>query len=211
MSKIRIPHIPHAKAVVATAVSVAVIGTGAMAYAAMGPTPPRPTAALTSARLSASTGTPSRAALRATAGPGVAGPGAAADPGAAAGPNSGAGAGTRAAGRAAPLRQLGKLVIGEVTSLSTSGGAASVGAITIQAPDGKTVTANLAKRTRVFAYHGRGVKPTAEALTDLKTNELVAVRVVTRRAATSSTASGTTTGTPYAALIVDLGFATSAP
>jgi len=204
MSKLHIPHVPnvpHAKAVVAAAVSAAVIGTGAMAYAAMGPNSSSPTAALTAARLSASTGTSSRAALRAAAGTNAAAGTSAARAG--------------AAGRAAPLRQLGRLVIGEVTSLSTSlstsGGAASVGAITIKTPDGQTVTANLAKRTRVFAYHGRGVKPTAEAVSALeaKSGELVAVRVVTRRAATSSTATGTTTGTPYAALIVDLGFATS--
>jgi len=211
MSKLYIPRIahavriPHAKAVVAAGLSAAVIGSGAVAYAAIGPSSASPTAALTSARVGAGAGTPANRAARRAAARAGSGTGAGTAAGAGA---TGSGAGTKPA---ASLRQLGKLVIGEVTSLSATGGAASVGTITIQTPDGKTVTANLAKRTRVFAYHGPGVKPTSGTVSALKTDELVAVRVVARKAATSSTATSTTAGARYAALIVDLGFAAAAP
>lgn len=172
----------HAKAAVAAGVSAAVIGSGAVAYAALGTGP---------------TATPSLTAA------------------------------SSGAGKAASLGQLGKLVIGEVTDVSTtrpaSGPAAAVGTIKIKTPDGQVVTADLAKRTRVYAYHGPADKPTVEAVTALKDNELVAVRIVARRARTGSsspsapaagtstsallTAASTATGTRYAALIVDLGFA----
>jgi len=202
MSKLQVPRIPHAKAVVAAGVSAAVIGSGAMAYAAIGPTPPAPTAALTasltSAGVTAAAGTPAnRAALRATARSG-------------AGPAGSAGTSARTS-RAPAMRQLRNLAIGEA-SFSPSGGAASVGTITIRTANGQTVTANLAKRTRVFAYQGPRVKPTAETISKLEANrgELVAVRVVSRKApASTSSASASTTGTLYAALIVDLGFANS--
>lgn len=192
MSKLRIPHLPHAKAVVAAGVSAAVIGSGAMAYAAIGPSSSAPTAALTSARLTAAT----------NAGAGAN----------AAGNRAARRTGTGTAGaRRAPLRQLGRLVIGEVTSLSTSGGAASAGTITIQTPDSKSVTANLAKHTRVVAYQGPGVKPKAEVLSALKTDEMVAVRIVARKKPTASTATGTQAPVGYAVLIVDLGYAAATP
>ncbi len=194
MSKLRIPHLPHAKAVVAAGVSAAVIGSGAMAYAAIGPSSSAPTAALTSARLTAAT----------NAGAGAN----------AAGNRAARRTGTGTAGaRRAPLRQLGRLAIGEVTSLSTSGGAASAGTITIQTPDSKSVTANLATRTRVVAYQGPGTKPTPENLSTLetKTDELVAVRIVARKKPTASTATGTQAPVRYAVLIVDLGYAAGTP
>lgn len=135
-------------------------------------------------------------------------------PAAQANARAGASAHHRAAHHRAPWRQLRGLVIGEVTSFSSTGGAASVGTITVLTPDGKAITANLAKHARVLAYQGRGVKPTKETVSALgaKTDEMVAVRVVARRAHTASTSTAspsTSTRTLYAPLIVDLGFATS--
>ena len=132
-----------------------------------------------------------------------------------------------AAAAARARRGLGGLVIGELTSISTTGGAASQGTISVRVPDGQMVTASLAKRTRVYAYQGPGTKPTAETVSQLKDNEMVAIRTVVRRAAGtgSSTGTGSATGAAtggtaqvltaaagtsstasYAALIVDLGY-----
>ena len=134
-----------------------------------------------------------------------------------------------AAAGARARRALGGLVIGELTSVSTTGGAVSQGTISVRVPDGQTVTASLAKRTRIFAYQGPGTKPTAETLAQLKDNEMVAIRIVVRRTATGSSAAAaasaaangsfgtgpvtlaatsqpSATGTSYAALILDLGY-----
>jgi hypothetical protein len=210
------------KALVAAGVSAAVIGSGAAAYAifdAATSVGAAPASTPTVAAVPPSTGQLAAARVKA-----------------------GTSAGTGASGRTAARRQLGHLVIGEVTSVSSSGGAAGVGVISVRTPDGKTVTANLGQRTRIFTYHGPGSKPSAETLTQLGTNqdEMVAVRLVERRAGArpgsagtgtgssatpsgSATASGSAgtgmltaatgpraTGTPYAALIVDLGYAASA-
>ena len=183
------------KALAAVGASAAVIASGSAAYAIYG----------------------------ATAAPSASGPVAQSQL-AAAGVKANASAGAKPPSRAAARRALGGLVIGEITSISSTGGAASAGTISVRVPDGKTVTANLAKRTRIYAYHGPGDKPTAEPVSKLGQNEMVAVRILTRPATGSGTTTGaaaagsaqvltaataTATGTPYAALILDLGYTAS--
>lgn len=190
---------PSLKALAAAGATAAVIASGGAAYAVYG-------AASAPASLPSTDGvSPARSVTASQV--------------AAAGGKAKANASTgTAAARAA--RRLGGLVIGELTSVSSTGGAASVGTISVRVPDGQTITAKLAKRTRIYAYQGPGTKPTTEALSGLRSDEMVAVRIVRRGTGTS--ASGTAgagavtltaaspasgSGTAYAALIVDLGYA----
>jgi hypothetical protein len=196
---------PSIKALAAAGASAAVIASGSAAYAIYD-------------AVAASTAAPASSVLQAT-------PASAASARlAATGAKANAKAGARGKARAAAL---GGLVIGKVNSVSSTGGAASQGTIVVDVPDGKTVTANLVKRTRVLAYQGPGTKPTTESVGQLHQNEMVAVRIVRRPAASSGTgpsASGTASagssaltltaaspatasGTAYAALIIDLGYA----
>ena len=196
---------PSIKALAATGASAAVIASGSAAYAIYAAT-----AAPTASPASAAAASPPPAQLTAT------------------GAKANASTGAKAKARAAARRARGGLVIGELTSVSPSGGAASQGTISVLVPDGQTVSANLVKRTRVLAYQGPGTKPTTETLSQLRQNEMVAVRIVRRPAAGSGTGSapaasgtasagpnaltltaaspGTASGTAYAALIVDLGY-----
>ncbi|HZT67121.1 MAG TPA: hypothetical protein VFA11_15135 [Acidimicrobiales bacterium] len=130
------------------------------------------------------------------------------------------------------------LMVGKVVSVTTSGGAYGDGRIEVQAPDGKTVTLPVSTRTRVVLYHGPGQHPTKESLSDLKTGEIVVLRVQRRPgvrkgqlganpaatpngAASGGSASGgsasggaanpaTPTTRPVLTLIIDTGFSGSA-
>jgi hypothetical protein len=198
---------PSIKALAAAGASAAIIASGSAAYAIYDAVS-APTAAPAAPAASAPAGSARLAATGAKA-------------------NANGNAGARAKARAAALRRLGGLVIGKVDSVHSTGGAASQGTIVVAVPDGKTVTANLVKRTRVLVYQGPGTKATTESVGQLHDNEMVAVRIIRRPAASSgagSSASGTASagsnaltltaaspatgsGTAYAALIVDLGYA----
>ena len=75
-----------------------------------------------------------------------------------------------------------RLVFGRLTGITTSGGALGAGTISLAPPDGQSVTLSLAPKTRFLAYHGPGMKATAEPAADLTVGDVVAVAVRARGA-----------------------------
>ncbi len=64
---------------------------------------------------------------------------------------------------------------GVITAESSSGGLFGKGEFTVTAPDGKTLTLSLTPKATIWLYHGPGVKPTREAVSDLAKDEVVVV------------------------------------
>ncbi|MGH7691496.1 MAG: hypothetical protein ACRENY_07860 [Candidatus Dormibacteria bacterium] len=95
---------------------------------------------------------------------------------------------------AAHLHLRGQLVAGKVVGDSNSGGAAGVGQLVLQEPNGTQITLSLVKRSKAGKYAGQGTRPAAEIPSDIASGEIVVVRERTLQ------------GKPVAARILDLGF-----
>jgi hypothetical protein len=72
-----------------------------------------------------------------------------------------------------PARQRHPRVIGKVTNVSSTGGLANQGTITVAEPDGHQTTFSLTSSTKAWKYQGQGQKPVKESATSVATNEVI--------------------------------------
>jgi hypothetical protein len=64
-------------------------------------------------------------------------------------------------------------VIGKVTNVSTTGGLANQGTITVVEPDGHSTTFSVTSSTRAWKYQGEGQKRVKESAASIPTNEVI--------------------------------------
>jgi hypothetical protein len=72
-----------------------------------------------------------------------------------------------------PARQRHPRVIGKVTNVSSTGGLANQGTITVAEPDGHQTTFSLTSSTKAWKYQGQGQKPVKESAASIATNEVI--------------------------------------